>query len=257
MTAAGKHLILLPTYNEAENLPAMLAALLAGTEADILCIDDASPDGTGAIADSWAARDPRIKVLHRPAKEGLGRAYVAGFRAGLPLGYEGFLTMDCDFSHDPAVARTLLDLGRVAPLVIGSRYAPGGATPDWPWWRRALSALANTAARALLGAEITDWTSGFKYIRAGLLRLVDLGAMETSGYGYQVEIAWRLLRAGAVPVEAPIVFRERRAGKSKFSPAIVVEAAGLLWNLFLTDLLYSRPAPAVAAGAAPPRGGGR
>jgi dolichol-phosphate mannosyltransferase len=224
--------VVIPTYDERENLPAIVPAVLASSAlVDVLVVDDNSPDGTGAIADDLAAREPRVRVLHRPRKQGLGRAYLAGFEVALRDGYGRVLEMDADFSHDPAALPTLLALSRDADLVLGSRYVPGGGTMHWGLARRLLSRGGNLYARAVLGAGIRDLTGGFKCFRREVLERIDIGSVTTTGYAFQIELTWRALRAGFRVVEVPIVFADRRVGRSKMTRAIVLEALWKVWAI--------------------------
>jgi dolichol-phosphate mannosyltransferase len=228
---AGPAWLILPTYNEAENLePLVDAARAALADAPegfrILVVDDASPDGTGAIADDLAARIEQVEVLHRAGKEGLGRAYLAGFDVALRGGAGYVLEMDSDFSHDPADVPRLLAAARDgADLVLGSRYVPGGGAPDWPLLRRAVSRGGCWYARRVLGLPQRDLTGGFKCFRADVLEALDLPTVRSQGYAFQVELTYRALRRGLAVVEAPIVFRERGAGRSKMTARIALEAA--------------------------------
>jgi dolichol-phosphate mannosyltransferase len=249
-TAQGRVWVALPTYNERDNLEPMVDALFQHLpDAGILVVDDGSPDGTGELADSIAARDARIRVLHRPGKQGLGAAYRAAFRHLLESSDADVLVqMDCDFSHDPAdVARLVAEIAQGADLVIGSRYVPGGGTPGWGLGRRVLSRGGSTFARAVLRLPAHDLTGGFKAWRADLLRSLDLDRVGTQGYGFQIEMTWLAHRTGAAIREVPIIFSERRAGQSKMSRRIVVEA--LLMVLRLRIARGSRP------GSARPGGG--
>ncbi|MCW5889801.1 MAG: polyprenol monophosphomannose synthase [bacterium] len=229
-------LVLVPTYDERENLAPLVAAIRHAGAARwpfaVMVLDDASPDGTGAVADALAASHPgEVIAVHRPARAGLGRAYADGFARALAGGWDPVFQMDCDFSHDPAVLPALAAALHDADVAIGSRYVPGGAIPDWPWPRRMLSAAANRLARAALGGGLRDWTSGFRGFRAEALRALDVGALRSDGYGYQIELAWRSLRAGLRVAEVPIVFRDRTRGRSKLSRRTVIEAAFLLARL--------------------------
>jgi dolichol-phosphate mannosyltransferase len=223
--------ICLPTYNELENLEAMVTAL-AGVlrEGDrVLVIDDASPDGTGELADRLAAEHPFVGVLHRTAKEGLGPAYIAGFRRALADGAELVLEMDCDFSHDPAdVPRLVAAAEAGADLVLGSRYVPGGAIPNWGTVRRFVSLAGNLYAQLMLQSPLRDLTGGFKCFRARVLQTIDLDAIGTRGYAFQIETTYRVVRAGFEVVEVPISFSDREFGHSKMSKAIVAEA---IWKV--------------------------
>ncbi|MGZ4120078.1 MAG: polyprenol monophosphomannose synthase [Actinomycetota bacterium] len=218
-------LVVLPTYNEAGTVQEVIERILASTpEVDVLVADDNSPDGTGAIADAIAAREPRVRVLHRPGKAGLGPAYVAGFRDGLARDYEALIEMDADLSHDPADVPRLIAAAQTADLVLGSRYAPGGGTRNWSKGRERLSRAGNTYARALLRIPVKDVTAGFRCYRREVLEALPLDQISSEGYGFQIEMAWRTWLMGFRVVEIPIVFTERREGVSKMSRAIVAEA---------------------------------
>jgi dolichol-phosphate mannosyltransferase len=217
--------IVLPTYNEAENLGPMVAALRTH-DLHVLVVDDNSPDGTGAVADRLVAEDPQVHVLHRPHKAGLGRAYVAGFTRALAEGAGHVIEMDADFSHDPAdVPRLLAAAGDGADLVLGSRYVTGGGVENWGLTRRVLSRGGCVYARAVLRLPVRDLTGGFKCFSAEALRVIDFASARSEGYAFQVELTNRALRRGLRVVEMPIVFRERREGESKMSGRIAVEAA--------------------------------
>jgi dolichol-phosphate mannosyltransferase len=231
-------LVLIPTYNERENLAAIVAATrTACSTTDILVIDDASPDGTGALADELAAADPRVHVLHRAGKQGLGRAYLDGFRWGLTgVGnYTHLVSMDADFSHDPAYLPGLIAACHDGPggadVVIGSRYVAGGGTVDWGLGRRLISRAGGLYARALLGVPVRDVTAGFVCYARHVLADLDLSAVAASGYGFQIEMKHRAHRRGFVLRELPIVFPDRTRGASKMTPAIAAEALGLVWRL--------------------------
>ncbi len=221
-------LVIIPTYNEAESLAAIIARTRIGApDADILIVDDNSPDGTGAIADGLAAADAdaRVSVLHRAGKEGLGRAYLDGFALGLERGYSYLAEMDADGSHDPAEIPAMLELARGgADLVIGSRLVPGGTVVNWPWFRQAISRAGNGYARFMLRSRIRDITAGFRVFRADAVRSVGTAGVSSQGYCFQVEVAWRLERRGATVVEHPITFVERATGRSKMHLGIVTEA---------------------------------
>jgi dolichol-phosphate mannosyltransferase len=224
--------VVLPTYNEAANLePIVVAVLAAAPEGTgVLVVDDASPDGTGDIADRLSAADRRIDVMHRDAKQGLGPAYVAGFLGAIDSGAERIVQMDADFSHDPAdlprlIAATM-DGGQGADVALGSRYVEGGGVADdWGAGRKAISRWGSTYARAWLGLEIQDLTGGYKCFRREALEAVRLGTLRSLGYAFQIETTYRAVRAGLRVVEVPIVFSDRRVGESKMSRAIVAEAA--------------------------------
>ena len=222
--------VCLPTYNERENLERMLRTLgpLLGPDDRVLVIDDASPDGTGAVADRLAAELPFVDVLHREAKEGLGPAYLAGFRRALGEGAELVLELDCDFSHDPADVPRLIEAAANADLVLGSRYVEGGRVENWSRLRRFVSAGGSWYARVLLGVRIRDLTGGFKCYRRAVLEAIDLDAVSTKGYAFQIETTYRALRAGFRVVEVPITFVDREEGSSKMSKAIVLEA---IWKV--------------------------
>jgi dolichol-phosphate mannosyltransferase len=218
--------VILPTYNEIESLATVIGRLRQSLPlADVLVVDDSSPDGTGELAEMLAANDPGLTVLHRATKDGLGRAYLAGFRLALQRDYLYVVELDADGSHDPAELPAMLELARHgADLVIGSRWVPGGSVRNWPWLRQAISRLGNAYARAVLRSAIRDITAGFRVFRTDALRSLDLSAVSSQGYCFQVELAWRLERAGGVVVEHPIMFVERAAGRSKMHLGIVVEA---------------------------------
>jgi dolichol-phosphate mannosyltransferase len=225
--------IVLPTYNEAENLEGIVKAVLAATpDVRILVVDDSSPDGTGAIADRLAAATDRVAVLHRPAKQGLGHAYVAGFSEVLARGAEYVLEMDADFSHDPADVPRLLSEARAgADLVLGSRYGDGGGVRNWGRLRRLVSRGGCLYAKTVLRVPVSDLTGGFKCFRADALRAIDYATVRSEGYAFQVELTYRAFLAALKIVEIPIVFTERVAGESKMSTKIAVEAAWLVPSL--------------------------
>jgi dolichol-phosphate mannosyltransferase len=222
--------VVLPTYNEADNLERLAGDVLERLPENrrLLVVDDNSPDGSGEIADRLARERADVSVLHREHKEGLGPAYIAGFRKALDGGAELILTMDADFSHDPAHIPDLLGAARGADLVIGSRYVPGGAITEWGPVRRFISRGGSTYARAALGIDVRDLTGGFKVIRRGVLQAIDLDTISSRGYAFQVETTYRAIKAGFRVVEVPIVFRDRRVGTSKMSKAIVAEA---MWRV--------------------------
>jgi dolichol-phosphate mannosyltransferase len=213
--------VCLPTYNERENVEPMVRAL-AGY--DVLVIDDASPDGTGEIADRLAAELPNVSVLHRARKEGLGPAYLAGFRRALAAGADLVVEMDCDFSHDPADVARLVAAAHEADVVLGSRYVRGGAIRNWGTVRRLVSAGGSLYARLVLGVPVGDLTGGFKCFRRVVLETLDLDGIHSKGYAFQIETTYRALRAGFRVVEVPITFVDRAAGSSKMSRGIVLEA---------------------------------
>jgi dolichol-phosphate mannosyltransferase len=227
--------VCLPTYNERENLEAMVAALREVLPPDgvVLVIDDNSPDGTGDIADRLAAEDKHVLVLHRERKEGLGPAYLAGFKQALELGAELILEMDCDFSHDPKDVPRLTAAAEDADLVIGSRYVPGGGTRNWGLLRRFISRGGSLYAQLILGVPIRDLTGGFKCYGRKVLETVDLDAIHSKGYAFQIETTYRAIRAGFRVVEVPILFVDREVGGSKMSNAIVLEG---VWKVPLLRL---------------------
>ena len=220
--------VVVPTYNERENLADIAAAIT--DQGYFLCVvDDGSPDGTGAIADSLSATDPRISVIHRPRKEGLGPAYAEAFNALIAGESRVIIEMDADFSHDPADLPRLVEaVEDGADLAIGSRYVAGGSTPDWPIVRQLVSKTGNLYARIMLGIPIRDATAGFRAFRREALAQLPYEKAEASGYGFQVEMAWRAVEKGLNVVEVPIAFRDRTRGKSKMGLAIVTEAMWLV-----------------------------
>ena len=238
----SRFLLCLPTYDERENLQAMVEALGAVRErtpvrGDVLVIDDSSPDGTGALADALAADRPWLHVLHRPLKEGLGRAYLAGFRWALERDYDYVLEMDCDFSHDPEAVPSLLEAAIAgADLVLGSRYCPGGGVRDWGLGRRVISAGGCLYARTILGLGVRDLTGGFKCFRRTVLERVPLADVDAQGYMFQIEMTYRAVREGFRVVEVPITFADRRLGGSKMSRRIVLEAVRRVPELRLDAL---------------------
>jgi dolichol-phosphate mannosyltransferase len=225
VTRQARSLVIVPTYNEAENLEPLVSAVLAlDAGVEILIIDDNSPDGTGEIADRLATELPGVHVLHRPGKMGLGTAYVEGFAWAIARGYDYVFEMDCDFSHDPSYLPTFLSKISSADLVIGSRYVPGGRTPNWGLLRRVISSGGNLFARVMLGLKTHDCTGGFRCYRCTMLQRVPWQEIQLQGYGFQVGAVYHVERLGGTVVEFPIVFRDRRIGKSKMSSKIVLEA---------------------------------
>jgi dolichol-phosphate mannosyltransferase len=222
--------LIVPTYNEAPNIEPLVGAVRKVLPASrrILIVDDSSPDGTGQIADRLAAEHEDVEVLHRPRKEGLGPAYLAGFRQALGQGAELVLQMDADFSHDPAYVPRLIDASRNADLVLGSRYVSGGGVTEWGPTRRLISRGGSAYARTVLGVRIRDLTGGFKCWRREALEAVGLDSVDSRGYAFQIEMTYRAIRAGFRVVEVPIVFRERRVGASKMTGLIVTEA---IWRV--------------------------
>lgn len=221
----GRIVVVIPTYNEAENLEGVVQRLrTAVPEADVLVVDDGSPDGTGALADSLAAADPAVSVLHRTAKEGLGAAYLHGFDVALSRGYDVVGEMDADGSHRPEQLPLLLDALRQADLVIGSRYVPGGRVVNWPWHRQLLSRGGNIYIRLLLGVPVRDATAGFRLFRRPALGRIDLATVQSVGYVFQADLAFRAVRAGLRVAEVPIVFVERERGDSKMTKEVASES---------------------------------
>jgi len=221
--------LILPTYNEAENIEPLVRAVLpqlesTGLEHTVLVVDDSSPDGTGAVADRLAADLERVRVLHRARKEGLGRAYLAGFGLALAEGADLVLEMDADFSHDPADLPRLIAATGAADLVLGSRYVPGGGVENWGTMRRVLSRGGSAYARLLLGVPVRDLTGGFKCFHRRVLDTIDLAGVHAGGYGFQIELTYRAVQAGFKVAEVPITFRERREGRSKMTARIALEA---------------------------------
>lgn len=235
MTTDRRALICLPTYNEIDNLRPMVAAIREVVPAvEILVIDDNSPDGTGALADELAAADAKVHVLHRAGKEGLGKAYLAGFAWALARGYGLILEMDCDFSHDPKYLPGMLAAAGEADLVLGSRYVAGGGTVNWGLGRKLISRGGSLYARTILGLSVRDLTGGFKCFRREVLEAIDLASVECTGYAFQIELTYRASRKGFRVREIPIVFADRRVGHSKMSRRIVLEAIRKVWSIRLS-----------------------
>ena len=233
-----KALVIIPTYNERENLSELLRRIFAeGLPIEVLIIDDNSPDGTGAAADALAAADPRVHVMHRPEKMGLGSAYVVGFRYAIEHDYDAVFEMDADFSHNPDSLPEFLRELENADLVVGSRYLHGVTVVNWPLKRLILSYLANVYSRVITGMPIKDATGGFKCFRRQVLESLDLSRVKSDGYGFQIEINFKAWRKGFRIREIPILFVDRRAGESKMSRRIVWEAAWMVWRLRILDLL--------------------
>ena len=248
-------LVIVPTYNERENVEILVPAVRATIPfADVLVVDDDSPDGTGDVAARLADRLGQIDVIHRPGKQGLGSAYRAGFEYGLDRGYDVVVSMDVDLSHDPEVLPELLRLiDAGADAVIGSRYVPGGATADWPWHRRVLSRWGNRYTSFVLQLQVRDCTSGYRAYRAAALKEIDPGTTTAEGYAFLTELVRRLVRADLRVMETPIVFRDRRYGTSKMSGRIVAESMWLVTTwASATSCVASRgpvaPGPATEPG---------
>jgi len=234
---AGRALVVLPTYNEIENLGTIVPAVLAvDPRIDVLIIDDGSPDGTGGLADQLASGNGRVTVLHREGKQGLGTAYLTGFRSGLERGYTYMLEMDSDWSHDPKYLSDLLDAVQDADLAIGSRYVKGVNVINWPMSRLLLSYYANKYAHWVTGLPLTDATSGFKCFRREVLEAIDFDKVGSTGYSFQIEMDFRAWKKGFTLVEVPIVFTDRREGETKMSGAIVREAVWRVWALRFKSL---------------------
>ncbi|PZR08395.1 MAG: dolichyl-phosphate beta-D-mannosyltransferase [Archangium gephyra] len=229
-------LVIIPTYNELENLgPITEAVLKVDPRVDILVCDDNSPDGTGKLADELAAKNERIRVLHREKKEGLGRAYIAAFKWALKENYQYIIEMDADFSHDPRFLPKLIDTAvNEADLALGSRYVEGGGTVNWGVSRQIISKGGSLYARSILGVKVRDLTGGFKCFNRRVLEAIDLDTVQSSGYGFQIELTYRTLKKGFTVKEIPIVFEDRRVGQSKMSRKIFLEAASMVWKLRFT-----------------------
>ena len=228
--------IIVPTYNERENLPRLAEKLLAlPVGVDVLVVDDNSPDGTGKIADELAAQHPQINVLHRANKEGLGRAYIAGFKWALEKKYEFIFEMDCDFSHDPAEIPNFLKAAEKADLVLGSRYSGGTRVLNWPLKRLVLSRSAGIYVWCVTGMPFTDPTGGYKCFRRRALEFIQLDEVHANGYSFQIEMTNRLWRDGFRVTEVPITFADRSAGQSKMAGSIINEAFWLVWRLWVQN----------------------
>ncbi|TMQ08226.1 MAG: polyprenol monophosphomannose synthase [Deltaproteobacteria bacterium] len=235
MVRAAMHaLIVVPTYNERDNVHGIADRLLAALPGDLLFVDDNSPDGTGALLDGIAAAEPRVHVMHRTGKLGLGTAYIEGFGWGLARGYEVLFQMDADGSHDPGYLPQMLALAEDgADVVIGSRYVPGGGTQHWGLGRKLLSRGGSLYARTILGVDVRDVTAGFMCWRRAALEAIDLSSITSNGYSFQIEMKYRAIQKNLRVVETPIVFVDRRVGQSKMSRAIFVEALLQVWRLRL------------------------
>jgi dolichol-phosphate mannosyltransferase len=232
-TGSDEAWVILPTYNEAENVERIVSAVLEQLPENgrVLVVDDNSPDGTGEIADRLTASNESISVLHRQHKEGLGPAYLAGFHVALEGGAQRIVEMDADFSHDPAYLPGLIGAADHYDLVIGSRYVPGGGVTDWGAMRRFISRGGSTYARLALRVPVRDLTGGFKCFRREVLEAIDLPSVECSGYAFQIELTYRAIKKGFRVVETPIVFEDRRVGQSKMSRGIVLEAVRKVWSI--------------------------
>ena len=243
--ASDRVAVIMPTYNERANIEAMVGRVRRAVPgADLLVVDDNSPDGTGEVADKLAAEDSHVHVLHRERKAGLGAAYIAGFRWALEQDYGVVVEMDADGSHLPEELPRLLDALAGADLVLGSRYVPGGTVVNWPKSREILSRGGNTYARLMLGIKIKDATGGYRAYRASTLRKISLDEVESQGYCFQIDLAMRAIRAGLRVVEVPITFVERVHGTSKMSRAVVAEA---LWRVTVWGITRHRGSPQPAS----------
>ncbi len=240
----GKILVIIPTYNEIENVGLITARVRAAVpEAHILVADDNSPDGTGDAADALAAEDPNLQVLHRKGKEGLGAAYLAGFRWGIDRGFDVLVEMDADGSHRPEQLPRLLTALRGADLVLGSRWVPGGEVVNWPWWRQFISRGGSTYSRLMLQVPIRDVTGGYRAFRKQTLLGLGMSQVASQGYCFQVDLAWRTVRAGFKVAEVPITFKDREFGASKMSGNIVGEALKRVTAWGVLSRLGRIPAP--------------
>jgi dolichol-phosphate mannosyltransferase len=230
-----KVLVIVPTYNERDNLEAIVSAVHQHLpEANLLIVDDGSPDGTGDLAEELKKKDTKLDVMHRSGKLGLGTAYVAGFKYALPRGYDYIFEMDCDFSHDPKYLPALLaEAKNGADVVLGSRYVSGGGTVNWGPLRKFISRGGSFYARTVLGVRVRDLTGGFKCFRRQALEQLGLDDVSAQGYGFQIEMTYRAVKRGLKVVEVPIIFVDRRVGQSKMSKKIFVEALTLVWKLRL------------------------
>ncbi len=242
----GYCLVVVPTYNEALNIEQLIVAILSqGPQFDVLVVDDNSPDGTGDLVAAMAAQTPRVKLLRRAGKLGLGSAYIAGFQEGLRQGYSYLCEMDADFSHRPHYLPVLLAVAeRAADVALGSRNVPGGRVENWSWLRQLISRGGSLYARAILGMPVRDCTGGFKCFRAEVLRQIDLDSITSNGYAFQVEMNFRCHQAGFQLHELPIIFPDRVRGQSKMSQQIVWEAAAKVWMLRLSPNPYKSLRPA-------------
>ncbi len=223
--------VIVPTYNEADNIGQLIPQILAVPRCRVLVVDDGSPDGTGTLVERMTRDDPRIGLLARPGKLGLGTAYIAGFRRALVEGAQLIVEMDADFSHDPRYLPALIAAASTYDLVLGSRYVRGGGTTDWGFSRKLISRGGNLYAGIILGLSVADSTGGFRCYRRSLLETINLGAVRSNGYAFQVEMVYRAKAVGARIGEVPIMFPDRRVGKSKMSRRIVLEALVNVWRL--------------------------
>lgn len=251
----NRTLVVMPTFNERENLPPLAERLMAlPASVDLLVVDDNSPDGTGKVADELAARNPCVHVLHRTEKSGLGRAYIAGFKWALERGYEFIFEMDGDFSHNPDDVPMFLAAAKEADLVLGSRYLNGIRIINWPLSRLMLSKFAAKFVHIVTGMPFSDPTGGYKCFRRRALELLDLDAVRSNGYSFQIELTHKLWRRGMRIVEVPIIFTDRFQGHSKMSGHIIREAFWMVWRLWLQNKMRRRPVP--PSSPVPPGSGG-
>ena len=235
-----KTLIIIPTYNEIDNLPPLLEKIFSyAPEAVVLIVDDNSPDGTGKLADKIHNENGKVEVLHRTGKQGLGTAYIAGFKYAIEHGYDVAFEMDADFSHDPHYLPDFLKAIENADLVIGSRYIAGGGTPNWSILRRLISGGGNIFARIVLGIPVHDCTAGYRCYRRRVLESIDLDTIQSQGYAFQIELAYRVMKQGFKIIETPIIFMDRRVGKSKMSRRIVIEGFTFVLKARFSKQLYS------------------
>jgi len=227
-----KKLVIIPTYNEIENLQTLIPALKAlGEKFDVLFVDDSSPDGTGAYVTSVANTNQRVHLLSRPQKQGLGKAYIAGFKWGISHGYDVLTEMDADFSHRPADLNEILKKIETTDVVVGSRYVPGGRTVNWGLIRKIISRGGGIYSRMILGYPLQDWTGGFNSWKKEVLQKIDLDSIQSNGYSFQIELKYKALKNGFKVLEYPIVFEDRRVGQSKMSLKIVLEAFYKVWKI--------------------------
>lgn len=227
-----KPVVIVPTYNEKENIEILLSDLLAlPVGLSVIVVDDGSPDGTGELADRWAAQNDRVQVIHRASKLGLGTAYIAGFKRALSAGFDRIMTMDADFSHHPRYIPAMIELSRTRDMVIGSRYVPGGGTLNCTWKRRMLSRGANTFAKVTLGLRAHDCTAGFRCYRREVLESIELDAIFSNGYSFLIEMLYYVQQRGWQVGEVPIVFEDRQRGKSKISQTEVFRALQTVFRL--------------------------
>ncbi len=227
-----KNLVIIPTYNEKENiLPLISEIFLQVPETEILVVDDGSPDGTGAAVQDFMKTNSKVHILENSGKGGLGKAYLQGFGWALVQGFDSCVQMDADFSHRPQDLKLIVQALKSHPMVIGSRYITGGGTVNWSWYRKLISRFGSLYSRLILGYPVHDWTGGFNGWRTSLLRSLDLSSIRSEGYSFQIEMKYRALQKAFTPLEVPIRFEERREGASKMSLAIVIEAFYRVWQI--------------------------